>query len=68
MDFKVVGTRKGVTALQMDIKITGLTTEILAKALEQARVGRMEILDKNGSCNRSAETISFSVCSEDGYL
>lgn len=46
MDFKVVGTRKGVTALQMDIKITGLTTEILAKALEQARVGRMEILDK----------------------
>ncbi|MFA7074943.1 MAG: polyribonucleotide nucleotidyltransferase, partial [Endomicrobiaceae bacterium] len=46
MDFKVVGTRKGVTALQMDIKITGLTTEILAKALEQARAGRMEILDK----------------------
>ena len=46
IDFKVVGTRKGVTALQMDIKITGLTTEILAKALEQARVGRMEILDK----------------------
>ena len=46
MDFKVVGTRKGITALQMDIKITGLTTEILAQALEQARVGRMEILGK----------------------
>jgi polyribonucleotide nucleotidyltransferase len=46
MDFKVAGTRKGITALQMDIKITGLTTEIMAKALEQARAGRMEILDK----------------------
>ena len=46
MDFKVVGTRKGITALQMDIKTTGLTTEIMAQALEQARVGRMEILDK----------------------
>lgn len=46
MDFKVVGTKKGITALQMDIKITGLTTEIMAKALEQARVGRMEILGK----------------------
>lgn len=46
MDFKVVGTRKGITALQMDIKIDGLTTEIMSKALEQARVGRMEILDK----------------------
>ena len=46
MDFKVVGTRKGITALQMDIKIDGLTTEIMAKALEQARVGRMEIIAK----------------------
>ena len=46
MDFKVVGTRKGITALQMDIKIDGLTTEIMAKALEQARVGRLEIIDK----------------------
>ena len=46
MDFQVVGTRKGITALQMDIKIDGLTTEIMAKALEQARVGRMEIIGK----------------------
>jgi len=45
MDFKVAGTRKGITALQMDIKISGLTTEIMAKALEQARVGRLKILD-----------------------
>lgn len=45
MDFKVAGTRKGVTALQMDIKIKGLTREILEEALLQARKGRMEILD-----------------------
>src|SRR5262249_26642589 len=46
MDFKVAGTRQGITALQMDIKISGITAEILEKALEQARQGRMYILDK----------------------
>ncbi len=46
MDFKVGGTAKGVTALQMDIKIKGVNREILSKALEQARAGRMFILDK----------------------
>ncbi len=46
MDFKVAGTRDGVTALQMDIKIDGLSREILETALEQARVGRLHILDK----------------------
>jgi polyribonucleotide nucleotidyltransferase len=46
MDFKVAGTRKGITALQMDIKISGLTHEILAQALEQARKGRLFLLDK----------------------
>jgi polyribonucleotide nucleotidyltransferase len=46
MDFKVAGTRYGITALQMDIKIAGLTYEILEQALEQARVGRLHILDK----------------------
>ncbi|KMY59450.1 polyribonucleotide nucleotidyltransferase [Geobacillus stearothermophilus] len=45
MDFKVAGTRKGVTALQMDIKIKGLTRDILEEALMQARKGRLEILD-----------------------
>lgn len=45
MDFKVAGTRNGITALQMDIKITGLNAQILAEALEQARKGRMFILD-----------------------
>jgi polyribonucleotide nucleotidyltransferase len=44
MDFKVAGTATGITALQMDIKVTGITSEIMAKALEQARAGRMHIL------------------------
>ena len=44
MDFKVAGTAQGITALQMDIKVTGITSEIMAKALEQARTGRMHIL------------------------
>jgi polyribonucleotide nucleotidyltransferase len=46
MDFKVAGSRKGITALQMDIKIGGLTHEILQQALEQARQGRLFLLDK----------------------
>jgi polyribonucleotide nucleotidyltransferase len=46
MDFKVAGTRKGITALQMDIKIGGLTREILQQAMEQARQGRVFLLDK----------------------
>jgi polyribonucleotide nucleotidyltransferase len=44
MDFKVTGTADGVTGLQMDIKVAGITTEILRKALEQARQGRLHIL------------------------
>ena len=44
MDFKVAGTEKGITALQMDIKITGINEEILTKALAQAKVGRKEIM------------------------
>jgi polyribonucleotide nucleotidyltransferase len=46
MDFKVAGTKDGITALQMDIKIKGLTREILAQALEQAREARLFVLDK----------------------
>jgi polyribonucleotide nucleotidyltransferase len=45
MDFKVAGTREGITALQMDIKIGGITPEIMTVALEQARQGRLHILD-----------------------
>ncbi|MGZ3714166.1 MAG: polyribonucleotide nucleotidyltransferase [Ktedonobacterales bacterium] len=46
MDFKVAGTADGITALQMDIKIKGLTTEVLAQAMAQAKEGRMFIMDK----------------------
>ncbi len=46
MDFKVAGTKDGITALQMDIKIDGITAEIMEKALEQAKQGRMHILGK----------------------
>jgi polyribonucleotide nucleotidyltransferase len=45
MDFKVTGTTEGLTALQMDIKIGGITTEIMSEALEQARLARLDILD-----------------------
>ncbi|HJE19658.1 MAG TPA: polyribonucleotide nucleotidyltransferase [Aliicoccus persicus] len=45
MDFKVAGTKNGITAIQMDIKIDGLSEDILREALEQARVGRQEILE-----------------------
>ncbi len=46
MDFKVTGTRDGITATQMDIKVDGLSYEILEQALDQARTGRLHILDK----------------------
>ncbi len=46
MDFKVTGTRHGVTALQMDIKIGGITADLMRQALEQARTGRMHILER----------------------
>jgi len=54
MDFKVAGTAQGITALQMDIKVTGITAEIMREALEQARAGRLHILGK------MAETIGAS--------
>lgn len=46
MDFKVAGTPKGITALQMDIKLSGLTPQILSEALQQAKIGRLQILEK----------------------
>lgn len=46
MDFKVTGTKEGITAIQMDIKIKGINREILERALEQARIGRLHILGK----------------------
>jgi polyribonucleotide nucleotidyltransferase len=46
MDFKVTGTRKGITAFQMDTKIAGVTREVMKKAMEQAKAGRVHILDE----------------------
>ena len=46
MDFKVAGTKEGITSLQMDIKITGITFEIMEKALSQAKEGRIHILNE----------------------
>jgi polyribonucleotide nucleotidyltransferase len=56
MDFKVAGTRDGVTALQMDIKIDGITREIMERALEQARAGRLHILERMGQSISSHRT------------
>ena len=59
MDFKVAGTRDGVTALQMDIKIDGITSEIMSQALEQANAGRLHILEQmNAVIDRSRGDIS----------
>ena len=53
MDFKVAGTKDGITSLQMDIKITGITFEIMEKALNQAKDGREHIL---GEMNKAIKT------------
>ncbi len=59
MDFKVAGTRAGITALQMDIKVTNITASIMQEALEQARRARMFILDKiEGHIEKPRETMS----------
>ena len=59
MDFKVAGTTKGVTAIQMDIKIAGITRDILSSALAQAKKGRAFILDKMLECiDKPAEELS----------
>jgi polyribonucleotide nucleotidyltransferase len=60
MDFKVAGTADGITALQMDIKVGGITAEVMAKALEQARQGRLGILKKmSEALGASRENISL---------
>src|SRR5213083_2985124 len=59
MDFKVAGTTEGITALQMDIKISGITTDVMRKALDQARRGRLHILAKmRETLAQSRENIS----------
>ena len=61
MDFKVCGTRKGVTALQMDLKIDGLTDDLLSRALDQAREARIHILD---AMNRTLQQARGDVSSQ----
>jgi polyribonucleotide nucleotidyltransferase len=56
MDFKVAGTRSGITGLQMDIKVPNITVDIMKEALEQARKGRLHILDKMYEAVPSAKT------------
>ncbi len=56
MDFKVAGTREGITALQMDIKISGVTGQIMREALEQARRGRLFLLDKMDEVQATSNT------------
>ena len=56
MDFKVAGTKNGVTALQMDIKIGGVTSSLMRQALAQAREGRLTILDKMNECLTTPRT------------
>ena len=58
MDFKVAGTAKGITAFQMDIKISGISKEIMTVALNQAHQGRLYILDKmNSVISEPSDTI-----------
>jgi polyribonucleotide nucleotidyltransferase len=56
MDFKVAGTKDGVTALQMDIKVEGITPEIMKVALEQAKAGRLHILEEMNKVLGTART------------
>src|SRR5689334_4850534 len=59
MDFKVAGTAQGITALQMDIKVGGITLDIMRRALEQAHIGRLEILGHmNAALGKPRESIS----------
>ncbi len=59
MDFKVAGTARGITALQMDIKVTGITADIMREALAQARAGRLHILEKMAeTLSQPRETVS----------
>ena len=58
MDFKVAGSQAGITALQMDLKITSITRDIMEIALEQAKAGRLHILDKMaGAINQARDDV-----------
>ena len=67
MDFKVAGTREGITALQMDIKISGVTGQIMREALEQARRGRLFLLDKMDAVQATSKHREVEVCPPDSH-
>ena len=67
MDFKVAGTRKGITALQMDIKISGITGQIMREALEQARRGRLFLLDTMDAALSGPRDDQVEVCAADPH-
>ena len=67
MDFKVTGTENGITAFQMDTKIGGISREIMAKALEQARQGRLFILGKIRETLEVSAHRPCQTCSENLY-
>ena len=67
MDFKVAGTATGVTALQMDIKIDGITEEIMETALHQAKVGRLHILHIMNTNLAAPRSTSVCVCTAHYY-
>ncbi len=67
MDFKVAGTAEGVTAIQMDIKIDGISRSILEESLEQARLGRLHILGKMTEVMSQPRTSIVPICSENRH-
>ncbi len=64
MDFKVTGTRDGICGVQMDIKVDGLTMEVMRQALEQARRGRLHILDAMYNCTARTKKRSETTCTK----
>jgi polyribonucleotide nucleotidyltransferase len=67
MDFKVAGTSEGITGLQMDIKTTGITYDIMREAFKQAQTGRLFILDKMNEVINNARTELSVTASSDYY-
>ncbi len=66
MDFKVTGTRDGICGVQMDIKVDGLSMDVMRQALAQAKKGRMHILDAMYECMPNAQRRSETTCSTNG--
>ena len=67
MDFKVAGSKDGITALQMDIKVTGITFEIMQRSLEQAKAGRMHILEKMSLAISTNKAVSQNAPSTESF-